>query len=276
MPRLAKALLAAATAMIAMPAAGQDMASEDSRPELALMGTIPIYWGEAAGFDAILAGEGEMHWARAEIERDWRIAPLDYLSAEELAGHRFLMLAQPRGFTAEENVALDGWVRGGGKLLLFADPLMTGHSQFGLGDRRRPQDTVLLSPILAHWGLELHFDEIGDDAGSPAFGGFPLPVEWPGRFALRDEGERDCSLESDSVVASCRIGEGYALLVADAAILNLEGAPDEAEAAFYRLLSTAMGMAREGCRSPEIWNDYPAESQSPACEASMRDEVNGL
>ena len=63
-------------------------------------------------------------------------------------------------------------MRGGGRVLLFADPMLTRHSAFALGDRRRPQDVVLLSPILARWRLELQFDEshLFDSLVSGAFG----------------------------------------------------------------------------------------------------------
>ena len=65
------------------------------------------------------------------------------------------MMIQPRPLSPQENVALDNWVAAGGRLLLFADPALTEDSAFAIGDRRRPQDVVLLSPILARWGLEL-------------------------------------------------------------------------------------------------------------------------
>ena len=76
----------------------------------------------------------------------------------------------------------------GGLLLLFADPLLTGESRYAIGDRRRPQDVALLSPILAHWGLELRFAEQPDAAPQlRALGDLALPVEQPGQLALIDK-----------------------------------------------------------------------------------------
>jgi hypothetical protein len=126
------------------------------------------------------------HWARPVLEQRFRLVPLDYLSADALAPHDTLLLAQPRALSAEENVALDGWVRGGGSLLLFADPMMTGESRFNLGDRRRPQDVALLSPILTHWDLELVFDD-SQAAGLRFLGGNgpQLPVNLAGPGAAR-------------------------------------------------------------------------------------------
>ncbi len=200
------------------------------------MGTIPIYWGESEGFDEILAGEAQPHWVRALIERRAPLAPLDYLSAEALAPHRTLLLAQPRGLTAEENVALDTWVRDGGHVLLFADPMMTGESRFGLGDRRRPQDVALLSPILAHWGLELHFDEEQSEGLAQAdHMGTALPVNLRGSFSPVGEAQ-NCAIPGDGLLAHCSLGLGQVLLVADAAMLDLAGPYPGAEAGFESLL----------------------------------------
>src|SRR5690606_38800476 len=148
------------------------------------MGTLPLYWGEADGLGDLLDAGGDAHWARAVLERDYRLLPLDWLGEAGIARVRLLLLAQPRPLAPEENVALDAWVRGGGRLLLFADPMLTGESRFAVGDRRRPQDVALLSPILDHWGLVLEFPE-----DQPAVtrqieaAGEAIPVRLAGRFA---------------------------------------------------------------------------------------------
>ncbi|RJY09009.1 ABC transporter [Aurantiacibacter aquimixticola] len=218
----------------------------DTRPTLALMGTIPIYWGEADGFADLLSGESEAHWARRVLQESWRVAPLDYLSADALSPHRFLMLAQPRGFSGEENVALDDWVRAGGRLLLFADPMMTGHSHFGIGDRRRPQDVALLSPILGRWGLALQFDDTRHEGMTTGeFAGQVVPVNLPGQFVSVDGGMAQCTIAAEGLVAQCRIGDGAALIVADAAMLDVEGPHADATAALDLLLAQATGISRE-------------------------------
>ena len=231
---LAAGLLCLATACNADEVAAD--AGPQGTPELGLMGTIPIYWGESEGFGELLAGSGSEHWARARLEAEYSLQPLDTLSEESLAGLEYLMLAQPRALSAEENIALDAWVRGGGQLLLFADPLLTGESRFAIGDRRRPQDVILLSPILRHWGLALEFDD--EQAAGYAMAptaGAPLPVNLPGSFAAR-EGEADCSIRAGGVLAECAIGKGRAVILADAALLDLHEVHPGAEAAFDWLL----------------------------------------
>jgi hypothetical protein len=241
---------ALALAVCATPAVAQDA---PERPQLALMGTVPIYWGDAADIGETLAGSAQSHWARAVLEDYATLAPVDYLSAENLAQYRYLMLAQPRGLTAEENVALYAWVRGGGRLLLFADPMMTGDSRFGIGDRRRPQDVALLSPILAHWGLQLAFDaDLAEGLRDADHFGDPLPVNMRGEWSYAEPESgveqgmaRECNIPGDALLSHCRIGAGQALLVADAAMLDLAGPYLHAETALDWLVIHGLGIARE-------------------------------
>jgi hypothetical protein len=235
-------LLAALTlALVAPPAAVAAQEQPVSRPNLALMGTIPIYWGEAAGLDDLLNGDAPPHWARAQLEDHFTLAPLDYLSAEALAGYRYLLMAQPRGLSPEENVALDAWVRDGGQLLLFADPMMTGESRFHLGDRRRPQDVALLSPILAHWGLELTFD-LQQAAGPQQFDhhGTAMPVNMRGTLRYADD-RTLCNIPGEGLLAHCVIGQGQAMVIADAAMLDLHDPSPRAPEALHWLVSHIFG-----------------------------------
>ena len=191
---------------------------------LGLFTSLPIYWGESGDLAGMLDGSAEAHWARMLIERRRDLMPLDVLSQDSLARFDDLLVAQPRALSPAENVALDGWVRQGGRLLLFADPLLTQHSSFAIGDRRRPQDVVLLSPLLAHWGLELQFDE-GQQEGerSVEMLGGAVPIELAGHFvpgAGASDGNVRCRLLAGGVAADCIVGEGRALILADAALLD--------------------------------------------------------
>ena len=74
--------------------------ADEAAPELGLMGTIPIYWGESDGFGELLSGGGSGHWARARLETQYTLQPLDTLSEDSHAGLEYLMLAQPRPLSA--------------------------------------------------------------------------------------------------------------------------------------------------------------------------------
>lgn len=189
------------------------------RPVMGLMSTLPLFWAEAADVGEALAGAGETGWVREELETRYAIEPLDTLDEGALAGIDRLVLAQPRPLSPRENVALDGWLRGGGRLLLFADPMLTHHSRFPVGDPRRPQDVALLSPILAHWGLELLFDDAPAQAERQVeIEGMAVPVNLAGRF--RKAADAPCSLAASGILARCRIGKGRVLVLADAALLD--------------------------------------------------------
>lgn len=234
-----------ALAALALATGAVESAAEERRPSLGVMGTIPIYWGEARTLGDLVSGSGRPHWARAALERDYTLRPLDTLDPASLAGVSYLLLAQPRALSGAENVALDAWVRAGGHLLLFADPLMTGESAFPLGDRRRPQDVALLSPILGHWGLRFEFD--ADQPPGPRIvrqGTLALPVEMAGRFALATM-RAPCTLSAEAVLARCALGNGTAMIVADAALLDLYDPDPIAAAALTRLESLAYGHSGE-------------------------------
>lgn len=218
----------------------------ENRP-LGLMTTLPIYWGEADGINEMIAGTAQPHWARAALEVNFELIPLDSLDGPGGIGSPAridrLLLAQPRALSGPENVALDNWVRGGGRLLMFADPMLTGHSRFSIGDRRRPQDVVLLSPILARWGLELEFDEAQIPGERKAqFGEIDLPVDLSGTLRAATVGPgvaADCEVKANGLVADCTIGQGRALIVADAAILDQDAGNSMRENALCRLTQQA-------------------------------------
>ena len=239
--RALTAALALAAGAMAGCAEKQPAAAASDRPVLALSSSLPIYWGEDA-FGASLSGD-EPTPVRERLEHRYRLKPLDRLT--ELAddgGPARLLLAQPRTLSAAENVALDDWVRGGGRLLLFADPMLTQHSHWPLGDPRRPQDVALLSPILARWGLAMRYDP--DPPGgveSIEWRGEGIDLNRAGQFeAIPSAGgaPSDCAIEGKGRIADCRIGAGRALILADAHLLD----PDALDGpALDMLLDAAFG-----------------------------------
>ena len=195
-------------------------AAEPPSP-VALFTSLPILWRESESLADAL--DGQAHWAARVLREAGELTAPDTLESLD-PRTALLVMAQPRPLSPAENVALDGWVRAGGRVLLFADPLLTAHSDFPLGDRRRPEGTVLLSPILSRWGLELVWDE-GQSAGPRPVSllGRVLPVDQAGRFVVRGGA---CTLLAGGLAVRCAVGEGSLLAVADAALLE-EGAPQD-------------------------------------------------
>ncbi len=129
-------------------------------------------------------------------------------------------MAHPRAQPASALVELDQWVRGGGRVLLLADPKSDWPSERGLGDRFRPPLMFVDTGLLKHWRLRLGGPEPG---GPRAIEGVEVEARSPGLLAATDRG---CTVSGDGFVATCAIGRGRAIVVADSDWLNAE--PDAA------------------------------------------------
>lgn len=250
------AILAAATAVV-IALAGWGLAGAGRpKPVLGLFTTLPIYWAEAADMSEMLNRQAHPGWVRGALDDRFELFPLDTLAAPESGAARdlddidVLLLAQPRALSPQENVALDDWVRAGGHVLVFADPMLTVESRFAIGDRRRPQDVALLSPILRRWGLEMHFDpEQTAGERTIATDTTPIPVNLAGTLHPVDgypTSTEDCWIAYDRLFAQCAIEEGVATVVADAALFEeADGERGEVRAdALEWLTASAFGDAR--------------------------------
>lgn len=249
MPPVRRSRLLLALGLIALLAAALVWRGASSRvpgDPIGLFTSLPLLWAESEDLGAALRSDTPAHWARAVIERQGRVVPLDHLAGEgagSLHGLKRLVIAQPCPLSPEENVALDNWVRGGGRLLLLADPLLTEESAFQLGDKRAPQGTVLLSPILRHWGLELQFDESQDFSRETVANlmGRELPVNLPGSLLILNPDH--CRSWNAGLAATCAIGRGRVLALADAAVLERDD-PGGTRAAALRFLLDAAFASR--------------------------------
>ncbi len=219
MPRLRTRLLAAAILVAALLALFGWILNRPAAPlnqPIGLFTSLPLVWGEGDDLGNLLPGAQPPHRVRTALAKLGPLQPLDTLESLGPALHR-LVIAQPRPLSPAENIALDNWLRAGGRLLLLADPLLTEPSVYPLGDPRRPQDLVLLSPILQRWGLELTFDE-QQPAGVRviAVAGPAVPVNLAG--AWRTSGGQ-CRSEGDGLLVTCQVGQGRVIALADAEVL---------------------------------------------------------
>lgn len=223
----AKAALLAAGAL-ALAACGTDQAQAPAGPDaggaVGLVSSLPLVMPESEDIGDLLADPASPHWALAMLGERGELRPLDSLAdakgALSLPGDALLVMVQPWPLAPQENVALDDWVRAGGRVLLFADPMLTFESRFALGDRRRPQHVVMLSPILSRWGLRLERDDaISSEPFLVTIGGASVPVALPGRFAL-EEGSA-CKIAAKGLLAECRIDKGRVVAMADAALFDV-------------------------------------------------------
>lgn len=190
------------------------------RPRVAVLTALPIGAPAAPVWQVgpAHAGNGEagdplaMLLARATRER--RLVSVD---AAVLADSDVLLLAHPPALDPAQLVAIDSWVRGGGRAVVLADGLSSWPPSWPLGDPRNPPVTSLLGPLLAHWGVELAAPEgLSESHTGLRDSGQRLEMLSAGRFHGRDS---QCLLRAQGLIAECRIGRGHALLVADADML---------------------------------------------------------
>jgi hypothetical protein len=181
------------------------------RPRVVLLTALPLVWGEGDAAD-VLNGRSQRSATLIALDGQFDIRPIDTLSAATL-GSDIAIIAQPRRLTSHELVALDGLVRAGGRVMIFADPELIWPSRYPLGDVRRPPPVELLDPLFAHWGVTLGDSDRGQRVAKT--GGVTIVTMAAGRWT----GPATCAAP-DPFVLDCRIGRGRAIVVGDADMLD--------------------------------------------------------
>ena len=191
------------------------------KPTIGLMTTLPLQWSEG-GIEADLSQDAQPHPAYARLQQQYDVRPVDNFDVLDGQPMDMLILAQPRALSPAELVKLDGWVRAGGRLLVFADPALQWGSLYPIGDKRRPLFTTMLSPLFSHWGMELVLPMTGQEAITLLdVNGLTLRTQTAGEWIERGgEGKGSCRILERRILADCKIGNGRALLVADADLLD--------------------------------------------------------
>lgn len=204
---LAIAALLAAAAFAFTRARETPPARPAAKPTLLLLTSLPLVFGEQFS----LQGGGSP--ALKALQSRYRVAPISVTSPAELSKGKLLVMAHASAQTAENLVALDDWVRGGGRVLLLADPMLEWPSSRPLGDPLRPAPMFMDTGLLQHWGLRLD----APDKRGPTMrllGGYEVLTASPGALSGK------CAISADRLVARCAIGKGRATIVADADLLD--------------------------------------------------------
>lgn len=202
--------------------------SPPTHPKLLFLTSLPLVFGEQFSI------EGAGSPALKALQARYDVVPISVTSPGELALGRLLLMAQPQAQTAENLVALDAWVRRGGRVLLLADPRLEWPSSRPLGDPLRPPPMFMDTGLLQHWGLRL---DAPDVPGPQArlLGAQRVETVSPGALFGA------CAITPDRLVARCRVGKGRATVVADADLLDVDrlgpGAPQNLDGVLAELAS---------------------------------------
>jgi len=179
------------------------------QPTLLLLTSLPLVFNEQ--FSLRAGGSPTL----TVLKTRYRVLPISVTDEKELAKSELLLMAHPFAQPAQDLVALDAWVRRGGRILLLADPMLEWPSSRPLGDPLRPPPMFTDTGLLAHWGLRLDLPE----RRGPVFrklGGQDVLALSPGKLSGR------CDVAADRLVAHCHIGKGHATVVADADLLDVD------------------------------------------------------
>jgi hypothetical protein len=208
-PLLAIVMAAAiAAAVLDRGPEGPPPRAAGQRPVLLLLTSLPLVFGE----DFSLHGGGSP--ALKALETRYRVVPISVADPDELAKGRLLLMAHPLAQPAENLVALDDWVRAGGRVMRLADPMLEWPSKRPLGDALRPPPMFMDTGLLAHWGLRL---DAPDRRGpkQERLSGFEVVTVSSGELS------GGCRIGRGGLVAHCSIGKGEATVIADADILDI-------------------------------------------------------
>ena len=201
--------MTAALALLALVGCRAGPTGAADKPELHVLTSLPLLFEAGFGLEP---ATGE---AATFLRDHYRVKAIDLPSQLPQGG--VLLAAQPRALPAEELVVLDAWVRGGGKLVLLADPLLEWPNERALGDRLRPPINYPDTGLLLHWGLRLD----APDQRGIQYDQMNGAIAFISPGSLVKVGD-DCTLEDGGRRALCRLGKGTATIIADADLLNVE------------------------------------------------------
>lgn len=189
-----------------------------NRPVVAYMSSIALATGEGDIAD-VVGGKSGADPLYTRLSQSFDLQPIDDLRRLDAMAPRALLMIQPRALGPQENVALDKWVRGGGRMILLTDPMLHRESRFPKGDNRAPLYTSLASPLLNHWGVELTLplDE-AEPVVTRTVEEFSFDAATPGAFVYKGRDAdtiAPCRIKAEGFIAACDFGQGRAVIVAD-------------------------------------------------------------
>ncbi|KTE04712.1 hypothetical protein ATE68_02970 [Sphingopyxis sp. H038] len=186
-------------------------------PAVTMLTGLPLRWSASPSIAAMIAEGTNDDPALARLAAAGPVSLVDSLADHVPPPGGTLLIAHPRALAPQELVAIDAFVRGGGRAVVLADALSGWPARHPLGDPRNAPVTSLLTPLLDHWGVTL--------GAAPAGESKPLPVDVDdARLRLFSAGRLDrlppaCRAYAGRRVAQCWIGQGEVWLAGDADLL---------------------------------------------------------
>lgn len=186
-------------------------------PAVTMLTSLPLRWAGGGDIAAMIADGPGDDAALTRLQSTGPVVLVDSLVDHVPPRGGAVLLAHPRALAPRELVAIDAFVRGGGRAVILADALSGWPASYPLGDPRNPPVTSLLTPLFDHWGIALGAAPAGEVRALPVdVGDARLRLFSAGRF---DRLPASCRAFAGRRVAHCRIGRGDAWLVGDADLI---------------------------------------------------------
>lgn len=193
--------------------------SAQPKPRIGVLTSMPVFWPEGDIGQNLDGGSGPS-LVHDRLSQSFDLVPVDNWKMVDKGQLKLLLLIQPRALAPAEFDQFDRWLRAGGGAVILADPALSWESSYPLGDSRRPLFTSMLSPIFTYWGLKLALP-IEEDDGPSEFtdDGHDMVTRTPGLWEqVKLDG--NCQIASNNIRASCDLGAGQVILLADADIVD--------------------------------------------------------
>lgn len=218
---VAKALIAKLAAILWFAAGHAALAALYKEPAsstpVTMLSGLPLRWAGEGDLAAMLQRGAADDPALIRLEQTHKIALVDSLADHVPPAGAALLLAHPRALAPQDLVAIDAFVRGGGRAVILADALSGWPAPHPTGDSRNPPVTSLLTPLLDHWGITLGAAPAGETAAQALdVDGRRLRLFSAGRFEALPS---SCTAQAGARILRCRVGAGEAWLVGDADLL---------------------------------------------------------
>ena len=187
-----------------------------SGPPATMLTGLPLRWSADDDMAAMIAAGTNEDPALVRLRASGPVEIVDSLVDHPPSSGAALLLAHPRALAPRELVAIDAFVRGGGRAVILADALTGWPMRHPIGDPRNPPVTSLLTPLLDHWGVTLAGAPAGEKGRSVEVEGARLRLFSAGRFERLPSA---CRAFAGGRVVRCPIGRGEVWLVGDADLL---------------------------------------------------------
>lgn len=186
-------------------------------PAVTMLTGLPLRWSASSSIAAMIAEGTNDDPSITRLTATGPVSLVDSLADHAPPPDGVLLIAHPRALAPQDLVAIDAFVRGGGRAVVLADALSGWPTRHPLGDPRNAPITSLLTPLLDHWGVTLGAAPTGESESlSVDIEGARLRLFSAGRF---DRLPSSCRAYGGRYAAHCRIGRGEVWLVGDADLL---------------------------------------------------------